>query len=111
MASGVEGKKPGGSSPAVRFASVNEEIAPSETLQDLDSHNITADGDAQLKQLSESLQGSHLQERRMSQFAFEPVSLPTSRVCSLSLFSLYSVQRPSNWSKFNNNPRLHCEAL
>jgi hypothetical protein len=87
-ASGPDAKKAAGAaSPAVRFASVNEEIAPAETLQSLDSLSTPAAGDAdaaggaqQLKQLSESLQGTHLQERRMSHFAFEPVSLPVSRV-------------------------------
>jgi hypothetical protein len=88
-ASGPDAKKTAGAaSPAVRFASVNEEIAPAETLQSLDSLSTPAAGDdadaaggaQQLKQLSESLQGTHLQERRMSHFAFEPVSLPVSRV-------------------------------
>lgn len=86
-ASGADGKKAAGASPAVRFASVNEEIAPNETLESLDSmslsHNSPAEGGEQLKQLSETLQGTHLQERRMSHFAFEPVSLPASRVSSL----------------------------
>ena len=83
-ASGADGKKGAGAEPAVRFASVNEEIAPEETLSldtVLPSHDIPADGSAQLKQLSETLQSTHLQERRMSHFAFEPVSLPASRVC------------------------------
>lgn len=83
-ASGADGKKGAGASPAVRFASVDEEIAPDESLESLDalspSQNVPADGSAQLKQLSETLQGTHLQERRMSHFAFEPVSLPASRV-------------------------------
>lgn len=85
-------KTTGAASPAVRFASVNEEIAPVETLPSLDSLSppaaaaaagddaTAAGGVQQLKQLSESLQGTHLQERRMSHFAFEPVSLPASRV-------------------------------
>jgi hypothetical protein len=94
-ASGPDAKKPAGAaSPAVRFASVNEEIAPPETLQSLDSQSTAAAGDGadaaggaqQLKQLSESLQGTHLQERRMSHFAFEPVSLPVSRVRLFSPF-------------------------
>lgn len=33
-----------------------------------------------LRELSKSLQGRHLQERRMNIFAFEPFSLPASRV-------------------------------
>jgi hypothetical protein len=68
----------------VRFASVNEEIEPENSLEPLDSapptQEITNSKDATIKELTKTLQGSHLQERRMSHFAFEPVSLPVSRV-------------------------------
>jgi hypothetical protein len=46
---------------------------------------ISGNEEQQLNELSNALQGTQLQERRMSQFAFEPVSLPASRV-RLSLF-------------------------
>ncbi|ESZ97682.1 hypothetical protein SBOR_1939 [Sclerotinia borealis F-4128] len=71
-------------SPQVRFAAVNEQIALNEGLAG--HHNGTAAQEishkeqADLDQLSKTLQGTHLQERRMSHFAFEPVSLPASRV-------------------------------
>jgi hypothetical protein len=66
-------------SPTVRFASVNEEIEPLKELQSV-SNTISASHEATLKELSKSLQGAQLQGRRMSHFAFEPVSLPASRV-------------------------------
>jgi hypothetical protein len=100
VAASGDGKSAAGGSPSVRFASVDEEIAPDETLQGLDtvspSHNTPADGDAQLKQLSDTLHGTHLQERRMSHFAFEPVSLPASRV--RILFPLLRSHRSRNTS-------------
>ena len=79
-------------SPQVRFASTNEEIEPTsiERLDSIPSLNKRSDTDeARLKELSQSLQSAHLQGRRMSQFAFEPVSLPASRVCVH--FLIYSV--------------------
>lgn len=72
----------------MRFASVNQEIEPENTSALLDAghsndeHAISHD-DATIKELTQTLQGSRLQERRMSNFAFEPVSLPVSRVRSL----------------------------
>lgn len=77
-------------SPQVRFASTNEEIEP-QHVEELDFKappNKRSDTDeAQLKELSQSLHGSYLQGRRMSQFAFEPVSLPASRVCTTYFIS------------------------
>ncbi|KUJ16367.1 uncharacterized protein LY89DRAFT_81057 [Mollisia scopiformis] len=73
-------------SPTVRFASATEEIEP-KSVEALDAEppqNIFGQDEERLKELSKSLHGTHLQERRMSHFAFEPVSLPASRVCLLS---------------------------
>ena len=74
-------------SPVVRFASENEEIEPEQSL-DANTNSKTdtnaADGaeeDPKVKELAQSLQGAQLAGRRMSCFAFEPVSLPASRVC------------------------------
>lgn len=67
-------------SPTVRFASVNEEIEPEKSLES-SSNRLPGNDEATLKELSKSLQGTQLQGRRMSHFAFEPVSLPASRVC------------------------------
>lgn len=85
-APGLDTTKAAEGSPTVRFASVDEEIAP-DSYDNLDStrptQRVPENDDRQLKELSQSLQGSHLQGRRMSHFAFEPVSLPASRVCQL----------------------------
>ena len=82
--------KPEGS-PTVRFASTNEEIEPERSLDHLEAaastQEISNTNDATIKELTKTLQGSHLQERRMSHFAFEPVSLPASRVCFSSLYT------------------------
>ncbi|SLM36496.1 protein kinase [Lasallia pustulata] len=73
---------------AVRFSSVNQEIEPEHTLQveTSDSSNLDRElspqARADIRNLSRTLPDSHLQHRRMSNFAFEPVSLPTSRVPS-----------------------------
>jgi hypothetical protein len=69
----------GEGSPTVRFASVDEEIEPDKGL-DAISNDISGKDVSTLKELSKSLQGAQLQGRRMSHFAFEPVSLPASRV-------------------------------
>jgi hypothetical protein len=75
---------------SVRFASVNEEIEPSRSMQALISaspeeqpprpENLSSDTEDELRSLAVSLQKSNLQETRMRNFAFEPVSLPPSRV-------------------------------
>lgn len=75
---------------AVRFASVNEEIEPSQSAQDASSpasddqpqrpDDLSPDAKDELRSLAMSLQKSNLQESRMRNFAFEAVSLPPSRV-------------------------------
>ncbi|KAJ9298838.1 hypothetical protein DTO217A2_8310 [Paecilomyces variotii] len=74
---------------AVRFASVNEEIEPSQSAQDASSpasddqpqrpDDLSPDAKDELRSLAMSLQKSNLQESRMRNFAFEAVSLPPSR--------------------------------
>jgi hypothetical protein len=80
-------KVPTEGTPAVRFSFAVEEIVPDQT--GTDSHGTSKAGGRgdpgevtpeQLRALSKSLQRSNLQERRMSIFAFEPFSLPPSRV-------------------------------
>ena len=84
---------------AVRFASVNQEIEPAQSLlssatQDSErprsQAELNAENQAELKNLSLGLHASQLQQTRMSNFAFEPVSLPVSRAPSNE-----SSQRPS----------------
>jgi len=67
-------------SPLVRFASNDEEIEPIQLDSPRPERQFSGQTEAQLRELSESLSGTHLQSRRMSHFSFEPVSLPTSRV-------------------------------
>jgi hypothetical protein len=76
---------------AVRFASTVEEIshAPAEPMVQSTSpfspgeDSIAEVMSDQIKELSTSLQNVDLQGRRLSRFAFEPYSLPASRVsCS-----------------------------
>ncbi len=72
---------------AVRFASVNQEIEPAHSLQSDTQASDNSILDQQLspqqreeiRTLTNSLHQSHLQQRRMSNYAFEPVSLPVSR--------------------------------
>jgi hypothetical protein len=76
----------------VRFSSITEEIAPSrsdlspvpEQLQPL-NEPIPQTEEEQLRSLAMSLQGSQLQESRARNFSFDPMSLPSSRVCSFDL--------------------------
>ncbi|KAL8788016.1 MAG: hypothetical protein Q9213_001908 [Squamulea squamosa] len=76
---------------AVRFASVNQEIEPAQTLgtsttrdsgQARPQTTLTPEAQAELRNISLGLHSSQLQQRRMSNFAFEPVSLPVSRAPS-----------------------------
>ncbi|XMA10682.1 hypothetical protein WAI453_003473 [Rhynchosporium graminicola] len=80
IGSSLDSSRPGGS-PTVRFASANEEIEPvplddGQPIQE----TRTSQEEQSIKELSQSLQSTQLQGRRMSHFAFEPVSLPASRV-------------------------------
>jgi len=80
---------PGDNQQAVRFASVNQEIEPVHSLQPYDTTEsserpntqvLSPETQAELERLSTTLQNVRLQQRRLSNFAFEPVSLPVSRV-------------------------------
>jgi hypothetical protein len=73
----------------VRFASVNQEIEPTQSIPSLTTLSsgrsvsdieLSPEAQEQLLTLSSGFQGSQLQHRRMSLFGFEPVSLPASRV-------------------------------
>ncbi len=75
----------------MRFASVDQEIEPAQTLgssttQDSvrgrPQNSLTPEAEADLKTISLGLHSTQLQQRRMSNFAFEPVSLPVSRAPS-----------------------------
>ena len=87
---------------AVRFTSENETIAPESSLEQVDSlpsppkrvgrDDLTEEAQEEIKNLSITLQKSRLQTKRMEHFAYEPISLPPSRVS-------HSTQR---WSWFSN---------
>jgi hypothetical protein len=76
-----------GQQSAVRFASMAEEIEPSHSLQESTSttdermsEQISPKDQEEIRSLAMTLQKSRLQQQRMTSFAFEPVSLPPSRV-------------------------------
>lgn len=73
----------------VRFSSIKQEIEPAQSflLQPVGSlpgreprDDIPEEAQEELRNLSMSLQKSRLQSKRMGDFAFDPVSLPVSRV-------------------------------
>lgn len=77
----------------VRFASAsaNQEVEPAEQIESATTQEpgsnrpqaqLTPEAQADLRSISLGLHGSQLQQRRMSNFAFEPVSLPVSRAPS-----------------------------
>jgi len=75
---------------AVRFSSQNEEIEPAEvSLQPVESltgprdrQDLGPEAQEELQNLASTMQQSKLQSKRMENFAYEPVSLPPSRVRS-----------------------------
>ena len=97
-----------GPSQAVRFASKNQEIEPSHSLHPESTLassegrrspvELTPEAEAEIRTLSLSVHGSRLQQRRMSNFAFEPVSLPASRVSSVH-FSLTNIKGSGGFSR------------
>lgn len=73
----------------VRFASVDLEIEPAQIIQSITTLSsrdglvnpeFSSQAQEEIRALSKNLQNSHLQQRRLNRFGFEPVSLPTSRV-------------------------------
>jgi hypothetical protein len=72
-------------SQGVRFASGVEEIGPvTKTNSDKPKsmEDLSPEAKEEIRSLAMTLQKSKLQESRMSNFQFEPVSLPASRVRS-----------------------------
>ena len=80
-----------GAQPAhVRFSSITEEIepgrsdlspVPEQPQQPLSRDQKTEE--EQLRSLAMSMQGAQLQESRLRNFSFDPMSLPSSRVCHI----------------------------
>lgn len=97
---------------AVRFASVNQEIEPEHSIQSLSTltsstsisnPEFSPEAQEEIRNLSRSLQSSPLQQRRVNHFAFEPVSLPASRVSEL-LYELVF----GRFSRSKHCVPLHC---
>lgn len=74
--------------PNVRFKSRDEEIAPESSLESVESisakdgvrrDDLDSTAQEELKNLAVTLQKSR-QQKRLENFAYEPVSLPPSRV-------------------------------
>lgn len=69
----------------MRFADDDENIDPLQSLgpdskKDIDREDLSPEAHEQIRNLAMTLQKSRLQEQRMSNFAYEPVSMPPSRV-------------------------------
>jgi hypothetical protein len=76
----AESDKPAPSN--VRFAEEDEEIDPISSIpDDKRPEDLSPEARQQIKNLAMTLQKSRLQESRMSNYAYEPVSMPPSRVC------------------------------
>lgn len=74
----------------VRFAAEDEEIDPLDESRrnsrlDNDTEELSPEAHEQIRSLAMSLQKSRIQESRMSNFAYEPVSMPPSRVSMPSI--------------------------
>lgn len=76
---------------SVRFSDVHEEIEPEKAVETVASisgsgeqrdEELSPEAEQELRNLSKTLQ-SRCQARRMANFAYEPVSLPPSRVSHL----------------------------
>lgn len=81
---------PRSSPQGVRFASGVQEIQPVHSIHQMvmppgqevkSSEDLTPEAKEEIRNLAMTLQKSKLQESRLSNYAFEPVSLPPSRVC------------------------------
>ncbi|KAI9703868.1 MAG: serine/threonine protein kinase [Candelina mexicana] len=76
---------------AVRFASTDQEIEPAASLQSVETpllegrespEEFTPEAQAEFRTISQSIRESRLHQGRMSNFVFEPISLPPSRAPS-----------------------------
>jgi hypothetical protein len=94
----------------VRFTSENETIAPESSLE-LETlvsppkretrDDLTEEAQEELKNLSITLQKSRLQTKRMEHFAYDPVSLPPSRVShSDKRWPLFSYLTKVQWYRY-----------
>lgn len=89
----------------VRFSAVTQEIEPSSLQSPVSEHDQDDSlkkptSDEELRSLAMSLQSSQLQESRLRNFSFDPMSLPASRV-SLQFLSpsILAMSRSSSGSR------------
>lgn len=74
---------------SVRFASVNQEIEPAFSIHESNEPaNTIPRMKDEIQSLAIQIQKSKLQEARLQNFSFDPVSLPPSRVRAAYLYSL-----------------------
>lgn len=113
LASETSSGRPPQTQQAVRFASQQQVIEPVHSLhsaspvpfQDLDfSQELSAEAREEIRSLSKNLQKSPLQQRRMSHFAFEPVSLPVSRFPSNESSPQNATREPTRSSTASGRP-------
>ena len=69
-----------------RFADEDEEIDPIQSIPEQRPEDMSPEAREQIKNLAMTLQKSRIQENRMSNFAYEPVSMPPSRVRKIPSF-------------------------
>lgn len=76
----------------VRFSTITEEIEPGDSsappqVPPADDSLKDQKQEEELRSLAASLQKSQLQETRLRQFSYDPISLPSSRVCTPPSYS------------------------
>ena len=82
----------------VRFAE-DEEIDPLDESRRLSQaagvpdEDLSPEAREQIRNLAMSLQKSRLQENRMANFAYETISMPTSRVCGMLSISILQADK------------------
>ncbi|KAI9821838.1 MAG: serine/threonine protein kinase [Pycnora praestabilis] len=116
-ATGSSAANPG--HPAVRFSSVRQEISPEDNFRPITNltpedprpaEQLSPEAQAELRTFSRTVHDSRLQKGRMSNFAFEPVSLPASRVQSNEsthvIRSVAPSPRPSSPASTMHSPPL-----
>ena len=85
----------------VRFASVNQEIEPSQNLQTTSQGSdnprppMSPQAEDEIRNLSLGLHNSHMHQRRTGNFAFDPVSLPVSRAPSNESSPYHTSREPT----------------
>lgn len=94
----------------VRFSSLTQEIEPEQMVLSSESERPQTDLSKQtqdeegLRSLAMSLQRSQLQESRLRNYSFDPMSLPASRVCLHIVICIRGGRRPPDSFELINAP-------